>query len=109
MCLGSTLSHPHKEFLKPLGTAPSATRSRPAESSTRTRLASARKTVRGPAPVPQMRVPTTRAGQPAPRRTLDLIHFCNLFLFFYCTGQRQTGCTARFAHVFLVLVLRQGL
>jgi len=41
-----------------------------AASSTRIRPAPPRKAVRVPAPAPQMRVPATRAGQPAPCRTL---------------------------------------
>jgi len=65
MCFGSTLIYPHEDFLI---LRPPRTRSMFNPHSS----APAHKAVRVPAPAPQMRVPATRADQPAPRRTLVL-------------------------------------
>jgi len=78
MCCGSTLSYPHEEFVNPC-------LSRPVASPTRTCPTPACIAVQVPTCIPQMRIPTTRVGQPAPSRTLVCIYiFIEL-----CINQKQ--------------------
>jgi len=61
---------PTKNFSFRARPAPAASSTRPAANSTRTRPAPTRKAVRVPASAPQMGIPATHAGKPAPSRTL---------------------------------------